>query len=109
MWADARFRDRIARVELELTALEITNLRVLSATSRGSQAPGPEVSVLKIKGSEIIQELVELQMHVLGPAAIPLLSDAPTSGQYFNLRKTTIYAGSTEIQKNIISKLVLGL
>jgi alkylation response protein AidB-like acyl-CoA dehydrogenase len=109
MWADARFRDRIARVELELTALEITNLRVLSAMSRGSQAPGPEVSVLKIKGSEIIQELVELQMHVLGPAAIPLLSDAPTSGQYFNLRKTTIYAGSTEIQKNIISKLVLGL
>jgi alkylation response protein AidB-like acyl-CoA dehydrogenase len=109
MWADARFRDRIARVELELTALEITNLRVLSAMSRGSQAPGPEVSVLKIKGSEIIQELAELQMHVLGPAAIPLLSDAPTSGQYFNLRKTTIYAGSTEIQKNIISKLVLGL
>ena len=109
MWADARFRDRIARVELELTALEITNLRVLSAMSRGSQAPGPEVSVLKIKGSEIIQELAELQMHVLGPAAIPFLSDAPTSGQYFNLRKTTIYAGSTEIQKNIISKLVLGL
>ena len=109
MWADARFRDRIARVELELTALEITNLRVLSAMSRGSQAPGPEVSVLKIKGSEIIQELAELQMHVLGSAAIPLLSDAPTSGQYFNLRKTTIYAGSTEIQKNIISKLVLGL
>jgi alkylation response protein AidB-like acyl-CoA dehydrogenase len=109
MWADARFRDRIARVELELTALEITNLRVLSAMSRGSQAPGPEVSVLKIKGSEIIQELAELQMHVLGPAAIALLSDAPTSGQYFNLRKTTIYAGSTEIQKNIISKLVLGL
>jgi alkylation response protein AidB-like acyl-CoA dehydrogenase len=109
MWADARFRDRIARVELELTALEITNLRVLSAMSRGSQAPGPEVSVLKIKGSEIIQELAELQMHVLGPAAIPFLADAPTSSQYFNLRKTTIYAGSTEIQKNIIAKLVLGL
>jgi alkylation response protein AidB-like acyl-CoA dehydrogenase len=108
LWADLRFRDRVARVELELTALEITNLRVLSAMSQGS-APGPEVSALKIKGSEIIQELVELQMHALGPAAIPYLSDAPVTGQYFNLRKTTIYAGSTEIQKNIIAKLVLGL
>jgi alkylation response protein AidB-like acyl-CoA dehydrogenase len=108
LWADSRFRDRVARVELELTALEITNLRVLSAMSQGS-APGPEVSALKIKGSEIIQELVELQMHALGPAAIPYLSEAPVTGQYFNLRKTTIYAGSTEIQKNIIAKLVLGL
>jgi alkylation response protein AidB-like acyl-CoA dehydrogenase len=107
-WADTRFRDRLARVELELTALEITNLRVLSAMSRGG-APGPEVSALKIKGSEIIQELVELQMHVLGPAAIASLPEVPTTGQYFNLRKTTIYAGSTEIQKNIIAKLVLGL
>jgi alkylation response protein AidB-like acyl-CoA dehydrogenase len=108
MSADTRFRDRLSRVELELTALEITNLRVLSAMARGS-APGPEVSALKIKGSEIIQELVELQMHVLGPAAIASLPEVPTSGQYFNLRKTTIYAGSTEIQKNIIAKLVLGL
>ena len=108
LWADTRFRDRVARVELELTALEITNLRVLSAMSQGS-APGPEVSALKIKGSEIIQELVELQMHALGPAAIACLSEAPVTGQYFNLRKTTIYAGSTEIQKNIIAKLVLGL
>jgi alkylation response protein AidB-like acyl-CoA dehydrogenase len=108
MSADTRFRDRLSRVELELTALEITNLRVLSAMSRGG-APGPEVSALKIKGSEIIQELVELQMHVLGPAAIPSQPEVPTSGQYFNLRKTTIYAGSTEIQKNIIAKLVLGL
>jgi alkylation response protein AidB-like acyl-CoA dehydrogenase len=108
MWADSRFRDRLSRVELELTALEITNLRVLSAMSRGG-APGPEVSALKIKGSEIIQELVELQMHVLGPAALASLPEVPTTGQYFNLRKTTIYAGSTEIQKNIIAKLVLGL
>jgi hypothetical protein len=108
MSADTRFRDRLSRVELELTALEITNLRVLSVMSRGG-APGPEVSALKIKGSEIIQELVELQMHVLGPAAIPSQPEVPTSGQYFNLRKTTIYAGSTEIQKNIIAKLVLGL
>ncbi len=127
---EPRFRDRIAEVELELMALEVTNLRVLSAVAGESQGPGPEVSVLKIKGSEIIQRLAELQMHALGPDALPYVHDAleaqwwtaepllaehyseyapPLSGQYFNQRKTTIYAGSTEIQKNIISKLILGL
>ncbi len=126
---DCRFRDRIARVELELMALEITNLRVLSAVSAESRAPGPEVSLLKIKGSEIIQQLAELQMHALGHDALPYVREAleadwvpepvfaehyaayapPLTGQYFNQRKTTIYAGSTEIQKNIISKLILGL
>jgi alkylation response protein AidB-like acyl-CoA dehydrogenase len=126
---DSRFRDRIAQVELELMALEITNLRVLSATADESRTLGPEVSVLKIKGSEIQQTLAELQMQALGPDAIPYLREAlemdwvadpafaehyrpyapPLSGQYFNLRKTTIYAGSTEIQKNIISQLILGL
>jgi len=126
---DARFRDRIAQLELELAALELTNLRVLSAVSRESRAPGPEVSLLKIKGSEIIQQLAELQMHALGHDALPYLRAAlevdwvppplladhyaefapPLTAQYFNYRKTTIYAGSTEIQKNIISKLILGL
>jgi alkylation response protein AidB-like acyl-CoA dehydrogenase len=126
---DSRFRDRIAQVELELMALEITNLRVLSATANESRALGPEVSVLKIKGSEIQQTLAELQMQALGPDALPYLREAleadwvaepsfaehyrsyapALSGQYFNLRKTTIYAGSTEIQKNIISQLILGL
>ncbi len=126
---DCRFRDRIARLELELMALEITNLRVLSAVSRESRAPGPEVSLLKIKASELIQQLAELQMHALGHDALPYLREAleadwvppawladhyaafapPLTGQYFNYRKTTIYAGSTEIQKNIISKLILGL
>ena len=107
--ADPRFRDQVARVELELAALEITNLRVLSAMSGEGGAPGPEVSALKIKGSEIIQRLAELQMHALGPAAVSWPGDASLAAQYFNLRKTTIYAGSSEIQKNIISKLVLGL
>ena len=126
---DPRFRDRIARVELELMALEITNLRVLSAEAGGSRAPGPEVSILKIKGSEIIQQLAELKMHALGHDALPYVREAldmdwvgnpllgahyrsyapPISGQYFNQRKTTIYAGSTEIQKNIISQMILGL
>ena len=126
---DTRFRDRIAQVELELMALEITNLRVLSATADESRALGPEVSVLKIKGSEIQQTLAELQMQALGPDALPYVREAlemdwtadpmfaehyrpyapPLSGQYFNLRKTTIYADSTEIQKNIISQMILGL
>ena len=126
---DVRFRDRIAEVELELMALEITNLRVLSATASESRTLGPEVSVLKIKGSEIQQMLAELQMQALGPDALPYLREAldadwvadplfdehyrpyapPLAGQYFNLRKTTIYAGSSEIQKNIISQHILGL
>lgn len=109
LWEDSRFRDRIARVELELLALEITNLRMLSAMAGGGRAPGPEVSALKIKGSEIIEELTELQMLVLGPAALAHRPDSSVTGQYFNQRKTTIYAGSTEIQKNIIAKMVLGL
>ena len=126
---DSRFRDRIAQVEMELMALEITNLRVLSATAKEQRALGPEVSVLKIKGSEIIQQLAELKMHALGHDALPYVREAldmdwvgnpllgahyrsyapPISGQYFNQRKTTIYAGSTEIQKNIISQMILGL
>jgi len=126
---EPRFRDRIAQVELELLALEITNLRVLSASADESRALGPEVSVLKIKGSEIQQSIAELQMQALGPDALPYLREAlemdwvadslfaehyrpyapPLTGHYFNMRKTTIYAGSTEIQKNIIARLILGL
>jgi len=126
---DVRFRDRLARVELELMALQITNLRVLSAFARENRPPGAEVSALKIKGSEIIQELAELKMHALGHDALPYLREAlepdwvaeplfathypaygpALTGQYFNLRKTTIYAGSTEIQKGIICKMILGL
>ena len=126
---DSRFRDRVAQGELELMALEITNLRVLSASASEQRDIGPEVSLLKIKGSEIIQQLGELAMHALGHDALPFLHEAleaewmadpllaehyppyapAISGQYFNLRKTSIYAGSNEIQKNIISKLILGL
>jgi len=126
---DPRFRDRLARIELELTALEITHLRMLSAVAHESRAPGPEASILKIKGSEIIQQLAELKMHALGPDALPYLREAldldweaepllgshyapyapPLTGQYFNQRKTSIYAGSNEIQKNIISKTILDL
>jgi alkylation response protein AidB-like acyl-CoA dehydrogenase len=125
---DQRFRDRIAQVELELMALEITNLRVISAEGEKKRAPGPEASILKVKGSEIQQMLTELQMQALGQYALPYIHDglddawpgdplmpgyaddaAPLSGHYFNYRKTSIYGGSNEIQKNIISQMILGL
>jgi alkylation response protein AidB-like acyl-CoA dehydrogenase len=121
---DIRFRDRLAQVEIELRALEITLLRVLDA-EREKRAPGPEASLLKIKGSEIQQTLTELTMMAAGPAALPYVreDDAMTedvswlsdeayryaSGTYFNFRKTTIYGGSNEIQRNIITQMVLGL
>jgi alkylation response protein AidB-like acyl-CoA dehydrogenase len=121
---DQRFRDRIAQVELELMALEITNMRVLCA-EKEKKAPGPEASILKIKGSEIQQAIAELKMQALGHYALPWLPEAldpawtgeavgaeyaaPLSGQYFNYRKTTIYGGSNEIQKNIVAQMILGL
>jgi len=120
---DPRFRDRIAQVEIELMALEITNLRVIAAEME-KRAPGPEASLLKIRGSEIQQTMTELLMQALGHDALPFQEPAldagytgplagpeyapPLSGQYFNMRKTTIYGGSNEIQKNIISKMILG-
>jgi alkylation response protein AidB-like acyl-CoA dehydrogenase len=121
---DQRFRDKIAQVELELMALEITSLRVISA-DRQRHAPGPEASILKIKGSEIQQVLAELLMQAVGHYSLPYLHEAldagwqgvpvgadycaPLAGHYLNMRKTTIYGGSNEIQKNIISKMILGL
>ena len=114
---DPRFADRLARVEVELMALEITNLRFLDQM-RGGRDPGAEVSLLKIRGTEIQQALTELMMDAVGPFAQafqPLEAanfDANTariSPRYCNYRKTTIYAGSNEIQRNIIAKMSLGL
>ena len=121
---DMRFRDRLAQDEIELRALEITLLRALDA-EREKRQPGPEASLLKIKGSEIQQVLTELTMMAAGPSALPYaregehgaadvawLSDEAfryASGHYFNFRKTSIYGGSNEIQRNIITQLVLGL
>jgi alkylation response protein AidB-like acyl-CoA dehydrogenase len=116
---DARFRDKLTRVEVELMALEITNLRFLDQMRRSGQPPGADVSMLKIKGTEIQQSLTELAMQAVGPLAQPFRSvtndpdfDGYTAGlapRYCNVRKTTIYAGSNEIQRNIISKMTLGL
>jgi alkylation response protein AidB-like acyl-CoA dehydrogenase len=116
--ADPGFAARIAQVEIELMALEITNLRVLAAEA-DRRAPGPEASLLKIKGTEIQQAISELMMHAAGPRALPLHRGA-TEGRsggyatrlaaaYLNLRKTSIYGGSNEIQKNIIAQTILGL
>jgi alkylation response protein AidB-like acyl-CoA dehydrogenase len=123
---DVRFRDQIALLEMELNALEVTNLRVISAQDK--QGVGSQASILKIKGSEIQQLLTELQMQVLGPYSTAHIKEglelgwipssgmsaypefAPAlSGAYFNYRKTTIYGGSNEIQRNIISKMMLDL
>ncbi len=124
---DPRFRDRLVQLELELLALEITNLKMLSAEGK-AHAPGPEASILKVKGSEIQQMLTELAAMALGPYALAYIpegleegwsgetpapqytrDDLGTTGYYFNTRKTTIYGGSSEVQKNIISQMVLGL
>ena len=114
---DARFQDRLARVEIELMALEITNMRFLDEMRRTGDI-GPEVSMLKIKGTEIQQALTELSMQVMGPMAQafrPIAYDgfddfgASMAARYFNFRKTSIYAGSNEIQRNIFSKMALGL
>ena len=115
---DTRFRDRLARLEIELMALSITNLRFLDRL-RGGSGPGPEVSILKIKGTEIQQRLTELMLDAAGPLAQPIAAvdassdfdgfTAALAPRYCNYRKTTIYAGSNEIQRNIIAKHALGL
>jgi alkylation response protein AidB-like acyl-CoA dehydrogenase len=115
---DPRFRDRVSRLEIELTALSITNLRFLDRL-RSGHPPGAEVSMLKIKGTEIQQALTELMLEAAGPTAqaIAPVDDAimadsfvaALAPRYCNMRKTTIYAGSNEIQRNIIARHVLGL
>jgi len=108
MMEDARWRDRLSRIEVELTALEITNLRFLDRMRRTGQPPGADVSMLKIKGTEIQQGLTELMMEATDPVASDPAADAVRK-RYLSTRKTTIYAGSNEIQRNIIAKMTLGL
>ncbi len=105
---DTRFRDRLSRLEVELMALEITNLRFLDRMRRSGQPPGADVSMLKIKGTEIQQGLTELMMQAADPTAHDDFSNCVRK-RYLSMRKTTIYAGSNEIQRNIIAKMTLGL
>ena len=115
---DARFRDKLTRVEVELEALEITSMRFLDKMRRTGQPPGADVSMLKIRGTEVQQMITELMMQAAGPQAQPFKAvdsgaiDHFTSRlapRYFNYRKASIYAGSNEIQRNIIAKMTLGL
>jgi alkylation response protein AidB-like acyl-CoA dehydrogenase len=121
--SDIEFRRKIADLEIDLTALEYTELRTLAREQAGA-GPGPESSLLKIKGTEIQQRLTELAMEAVGQYAQPYFRGFPadsnefpigpdyahhTAPMYFNMRKTSIYGGSNEIQRNIIAKMVLGL
>jgi alkylation response protein AidB-like acyl-CoA dehydrogenase len=124
--ADPLFAAKVAELDIELMALEMTVLRVLarSGSPAGSPAPGPEASILKVRGTEIQQRLSELMVEAAGPLALPfdpayltgaaphsVIDDdaAPLLSHYFNYRKTSIYGGSNEIQRNIIAQLILGL
>lgn len=121
---DPFFAARIARVEIELENMRTTNLRVLAAVAGGG-VPGAESSMLKIRGTQIRQEITALMRRAMGPYAQPFVDDALDAGyegepvgpdeaasaaqQYFNNRKLSIFGGSNEIQKNIIAKMMLGL
>ena len=121
--ANPFFRRKVADLEIDLAALEYTELRTLAAMAGGGN-PGPESSVLKIKGSEIQQRLTELTLEMAGHYGAPYYrgfgegdNEHPIGPEwahraapsYFNMRKTTIYGGSNEIQRNVIAKMVLGL
>jgi len=121
---DPLFAARMAKVEIDLENMKTTNLRVIAAVAGGG-VPGAESSMLKIKGTEIRQELNSLIRRAMGPYALPFIEEALDEGydseplgpqeasfaavQYFNNRKLSIFGGSNEIQKNIISKMILGL
>jgi len=117
---DPQFRQRMAQVEIELKALEITHLRVLCGAD-AQRSPGPESSVLKIRGSEIAQTISELLVAAVGIQALPFEPavageslPGPAHAQnlaasYLNLRKLSIYGGSNEIQKNIVAQSLLKL
>ncbi|MEO0467008.1 MAG: acyl-CoA dehydrogenase family protein [Pseudomonadota bacterium] len=121
---DTDFARKVSQLEIDLTALEFTELRTLARESEG-KGPGPESSILKIKGTEIQQRLTELTLEAVGVFGAPYHRGFPMEGDnafpigpdyshaaaenYFNFRKTSIYGGSNEIQRNIITKMILGL
>jgi alkylation response protein AidB-like acyl-CoA dehydrogenase len=115
---DPRFRDRLSRIEIELMSLELTAMRFLDRMRRSGQPPGADVSMLKIRGTEVQQAITELMMQAAGPEAQPFVAveggevdplHSRLAPRYFNFRKASIYAGSNEIQRNIIAKATLGL
>ncbi len=122
--ADAGFKARVDDVEVQVLALEFTELRILGALAAG-QNVGPESSLLKTRGTELQQAITELALEASGYYVAPFDASTPEEGDtfqpvgpnyangvaqdYFNTRKVSIFAGSNEIQRNIMSKLVLGL
>lgn len=120
---DSAFAEKIAAIDIDLTALEYTELRTLAAESRG-EGPGAESSILKICGTELQQRITELALEAVAYSGFPLQEAGASAGHddgigpdhavgaaanYFHMRKVSIYGGSNEIQRNIIAKMVLGL
>ena len=118
---DDEFQRKLSELEIDLSALEMTELRTLAREQAG-KGPGPESSLLKIKGTEIQQRLTELTLEAVGNYAQPYPRGlggnefavgpdyaSAAAPVYFNWRKASIYGGSNEIQRNIIAKMVLGL
>ncbi len=117
---NAAFRRKLARLEIEAKALEMSVLRVVCAGGGEDGKPNPLTSILKLRGSELQQATTDLMMDVVGPHALAAedLGDAASqdvawshgaAATYFNLRKLSIYGGANEIQRNIIAKAILGL
>ena len=122
---DPKFREKLTGCEIELKALEMTQLRIVASERRhGEGKPNPASSILKLKGSTIQQTTTELMMEIVGPYAMPFAASdegdgrnepgygpdyaAGTAPTYFNWRKISIYGGSNEIQRNIVAKAILG-
>ena len=120
---DPLFRAQVAELEMQLMAAEMSNLRILAAAREGGGS-GAESSILKVRGTEIRQAITHLLRKAVGPYALPFLEEemeacsgdllhtdysATAASQYFIMRKLSIYGGSNEIQKNIVSKVNLGL
>lgn len=121
---DPEFQCKLAAAEIAISAMEFTELRILSSITTGGNV-GPESSLLKCRGTELQQTLTELALEAIGNYTLPFYNPAPVKGlnrepigplyanttapTYFNTRKASIYAGSNEIQRNIMAKLVLGL
>jgi len=123
---DPAFRQRVAQLQVDMKALEITQYRVVSAydKAKGAGRPDPLSSVLKVKGTELLQATTELAVDVAGPMATPIWAaelaamnepdelmeaGSASTGSYLFLRAASIYGGTNEIQKNILTKAVLGL
>ena len=121
---ESEFKEAVAKIEVQINAMEATELRILGSLSAG-QNVGPESSLLKTRGTEIGQLITEMAVEAVDYYAIPFNNPGQANSiniiagssrfantaapRYFNYRKASIYAGSNEVQRNIMAKLVLGL